>query len=429
MFICSPAFGGIITFDNITSDAGFSYESYNTPLNTIYNEVNGNIDSDNIENGSIADEDFSTAVAMSNWYAKSFGDWVYSGGLAATDATLTSDISALIAFIEGAYIENSATSHTYTASRDTYVDVNSAGTYVFSEVSLGASAPAVAANAIRLCKAVTSGTAITSVVDLRQTVPPQLRTYQDYKNGIALSRDVATTTKINVSRGEIELGAAVSNGLRRNIADVAIDFSTTGRGGLDTGSLERDTYYFIFALADDDNSTNFECIGSRSSTDATGFTGERLIGWTYAPTTGVVSPDSTGAYRDRGGDAPNIASRAITADSGVIAVGSFVKIPGIDTKFYSSGRCCEVTASVQIHNPSDGSAAGSIAIFIDGTEKIESSQGFSLDPAGASQFDCHVPLYWVGQMSEGIHEVDIRISPTSGANTSVRSRTIIVEEK
>lgn len=94
-------------------------------------------------------------------------DFVVTGLLPATSANLTSDISAGHAYVTGTRVNKAVTSKTYTASKDTYVDVNSAGTYTFVEVALGAAAPAVTADSIRLAKVVTGVDNITGVTDLR----------------------------------------------------------------------------------------------------------------------------------------------------------------------------------------------------------------------------------------------------------------------
>jgi hypothetical protein len=97
-----------------------------------------------------------------------FSDYVVNGLLPATSTTLSSDVSAGQAYVMGKRIDNAVTSNTYTASVDTYVDVDYNGAYTFSEVVLGAAAPAIAANSIRLAKVVTDATAITAVTDMRQ---------------------------------------------------------------------------------------------------------------------------------------------------------------------------------------------------------------------------------------------------------------------
>ncbi|MEK9196012.1 MAG: hypothetical protein AAB914_01450, partial [Patescibacteria group bacterium] len=100
-------------------------------------------------------------------FADIFSDYVVTGLLPATSANLTSDISVGQAYVIGKRVYNTATAKTYTASKDTYVDVDYNGAYTFSEVALGAAAPAIAANSIRLAKAVTDADNITSVSDLR----------------------------------------------------------------------------------------------------------------------------------------------------------------------------------------------------------------------------------------------------------------------
>ena len=95
-------------------------------------------------------------------------DTVISGCLPATSANLTSDISAGTAYSQGRRIVKVATSKTYTASKDTYVDLKGDETYVFTEVLNAAAAPAIAADSIRLAKVVTDVDNITGVTDLRQ---------------------------------------------------------------------------------------------------------------------------------------------------------------------------------------------------------------------------------------------------------------------
>ena len=98
-----------------------------------------------------------------------FSDFVVTGLLPATSATtLISDISAGHAYATGVRVNKTATSNTYTASVDTYVDISSAGVYTFPEVALGAAAPAVTADSIRLAKVVTDADNITGVTDLRE---------------------------------------------------------------------------------------------------------------------------------------------------------------------------------------------------------------------------------------------------------------------
>jgi hypothetical protein len=125
-----------------------------------------------------------------------YSDWVVSGLLPATSATLASTISAGTAYVSGRRIEKLATSHTYTASVDTYVDLDSAGTYLFAEVANGAVAPAQPADSIRLAKVVTDATAITSVTDLRETTPEHNLYSQTLQRAFASTGAVVSTTAL-----------------------------------------------------------------------------------------------------------------------------------------------------------------------------------------------------------------------------------------
>ena len=62
------------------------------------------------------------------------------------------------------YTATSVANNTYTASKDTYVDIGTDGTVDYNEVANGAASPALSASHIRVAKVVTNGSAITSVV-------------------------------------------------------------------------------------------------------------------------------------------------------------------------------------------------------------------------------------------------------------------------
>lgn len=96
-------------------------------------------------------------------------DVVVSGLLPTVPApvSLSMTTPAGVAYVQGNRVAPPATAKAYTASQDTYVDLSSLGAYTYSAVANGAGAPAVAANSLRLFKAVTNATEITGVTDLR----------------------------------------------------------------------------------------------------------------------------------------------------------------------------------------------------------------------------------------------------------------------
>lgn len=96
-------------------------------------------------------------------------DFVASGLIWAASAGLVGAMTSGRAYIGGKHINKSALTHTFAASKDTYVDLPSTAKHsnyddlTYTAVANGAASPALAAGSIRLAKVVTSGAAVTSV--------------------------------------------------------------------------------------------------------------------------------------------------------------------------------------------------------------------------------------------------------------------------
>ncbi|MEN6414374.1 MAG: hypothetical protein ABFC84_16675 [Veillonellales bacterium] len=398
----------IISYNALTSDTGVSYAYLNDAYSKIYNDYNGNIDATNLLDSGVTDADLATAIKFSNWYTEGIGDWTYTGMLPATSATLISDISAGTSYVTGARIVTNATSKTYTASRDTYVYIDNTGAFQYSAVANGATQPSNPLNSLLLAKVVTDATSITSVTDMRQLTPPNLRVYQDIKSGALLSRDAGTATLVTIGRGEIEFGSSAGK-VRRNTANANVSFAASGRGGLDTGSLAQG-YYYIYAVADDDNSNNFEGIASTSATDATGVTGERLVGWCYAPSASTISVDSIGAYRGLGGDAPNhVVIRGYT-DTSTNYNTAHRTIPDMEARFYSSGRPVKITFTGRFNGDNANTKTVNFAISADSVGLTSETAKFA---DGAAVSTNNINVKWYGTLSAGTHTIDAKWKPSA----------------
>lgn len=152
-------------------------ENYNDPITKILAQVNGNLDSTNIAAGTLPWSVMSSitnqipAAAMQDeGNVKKFRDeanlsfvvtglvWSASAGL---DGTMT---AGTIYTPDGtrAAVSSIATK-TFTASRDTYVDVSPAGVVTYNEVVNGATPPPLTADYTRIAIVITSGAAITAV--------------------------------------------------------------------------------------------------------------------------------------------------------------------------------------------------------------------------------------------------------------------------
>lgn len=127
-------------------------------------------DNGSIKNDSITTQDqFVDALDPVLRGDETIEDLVASGGVWAITSGLSAGMTALIAYQAGHRGSVAAiAARAFTVSKDTYVDVlrnttTQAFSIVYTEVTNGAVAPALAANSIRLAKVVTSEAAITGI--------------------------------------------------------------------------------------------------------------------------------------------------------------------------------------------------------------------------------------------------------------------------
>lgn len=110
------------------------------------------------------------------------GSRVVSGGIGSTSASLAHTISTVTAYVESYYVYDASISHTYTASKDTFVLVRSDdsatviitdatitydGNFVFAEMANSTDPPNAPSGTMMLFEAVTNATSITTVNDYR----------------------------------------------------------------------------------------------------------------------------------------------------------------------------------------------------------------------------------------------------------------------
>jgi len=215
VFLSSPAYAVTIDLPSYQSGNDVTISNLNTTNTTIENWANGGVEGGvNIKAGSIVSQDMAASVSPVTRWDEAFSDFTYTGMLPTTSADLTSTISAGTSYVAGYRVVKNAEAHTYTASKDTYVYLNKGGYYVYSEVANGAAAPSTptpTADHLLLAKVVTSGSAITSVTDLR-TTSIQLTVSStvfpmDYRSGAFVSRD--STTAFHMEPGNLAIGTSI----------------------------------------------------------------------------------------------------------------------------------------------------------------------------------------------------------------------------
>lgn len=119
---------------------------------------------------------------MPNRSSSGIGNRVVSGGIGSTSASLSHTISTVKAYVEGYYVYDDSISHTYTASRDTFVllryndattftipfaTITYDGNFVFATMANSTAEISAPSGSMLLFEVVTDGTSITTVNDYR----------------------------------------------------------------------------------------------------------------------------------------------------------------------------------------------------------------------------------------------------------------------
>ena len=252
------AYCGTVALNSVSADA--TAAGINGNFTQIANVINGNVEGSqdgtsvtNIKADSVYEINMANdanprvfANELLNIGSDSFssgtltqGAVVESGCVPATDTDLTSDVSACTAYVNGYRVSKSAESVTYTASRDTYLDLTQTGVYTKVEVANGATQPSVTANSIRLATVVTNGTQITSVTNLFTTRIPGLIIPANYRNGLVVSRDSTTTMTVDV--GAVEINNTMVS--KTSMTTLTISTASDWAGG--TSLRAADTFGFV----------------------------------------------------------------------------------------------------------------------------------------------------------------------------------------
>jgi len=126
--------------------------------------TNGNIRDTRVMASQIQDAEVSNVKFSQFQPSEIVSDFIYSGGVVAQSAGLVGTFSNIVYYIGGVrYTATSVANKTYTASKDTYVDINTSGTVTYTEVANNAASPALSASNIRVAIVTTNGSAITNV--------------------------------------------------------------------------------------------------------------------------------------------------------------------------------------------------------------------------------------------------------------------------
>lgn len=150
---------------------------------------------------------------------------IVEGMTIATSVDLNSAVTAGYAYVNSTRVDLIETAKLFTASKDTYVDIDDTGTLIYTEVTNGDPAPTLTSPNERLAKVVTDGTAITSVEDLRTVIDPVLDTDTYNFIGYLYKKDFWTrlTAPFNTTAAK-----TVYQNLKRVGTTVRVTFSDGG---------------------------------------------------------------------------------------------------------------------------------------------------------------------------------------------------------
>lgn len=313
LLVCGVAQAGNISFDQLATSSDLTVSKYNSDLNTIYADHNGNINSANILNDSVAEADMADdANPRLRTYEGAACEMVDDGLLPTTVAGLTATVPAGTAYPLGYRVDKtSGTSVVVTADCSAgagltgcwaWIDIDINGLITSTEDDIGAGTPSVANNSIRLARVSSDGTDIVSVQDLRVTSctsgpfenivdltgeatlehffssgRPGKGSSKGFLDGLQVSYDTAST--FNVLDG-----SAYINGFYRTASgdltvSIQADDPSVGTSGLDSGTtLSANETYYVYAVADKANSPNLSITYSTSATAPSGLSSYRKIG-------------------------------------------------------------------------------------------------------------------------------------------------------
>lgn len=286
------------------------YSRLNSNFTRVLNGGINSISAANIVNDSLTEANMADEInPRIRTYEGAACEFVYTGLIPVTAASLTTNTTAGTAYPRGFRINKaSATAHTYTASKWTWVDIDQNGDFQYSEQAINSATPSIAANSIRLARVSTDSANVLAIQDLRITscTNGPFNILKDasgeanlsdilvnggggFENGLQITTKDSHSVYINP--GTIYINGkyrTVANGQQVTIDGATVASPVNGLSGIDTGALTANTNYYVYAAADLAATPSVTGILSTSATAPSGVTSYRRIG--------EVSTDASAAF-------------------------------------------------------------------------------------------------------------------------------------
>jgi hypothetical protein len=238
LFWAGTSYANVISVDSFLSSDDVSVSHLELFRSACVDSIN-NADGNLIKYRTVSPDKLTNNADVTTFRDEAFNDWTYSGCLPVTSANLTSITSAGIAYAGGDRIEKDATSHDYTATKFTYVDLKSDGSYLYTEITPD-SAPALASNTVRLARVETDSDNIVAVTDLRiMSITLENRQADFYRKGMNIQGSNVTFDELRIAPGVTYWG----NVRVCKTTTTALDLDTAGDWV--TGSAGANTWGYV----------------------------------------------------------------------------------------------------------------------------------------------------------------------------------------
>ena len=429
------AHAGTISISPFISGNDVTIARLETQRTTLSNVINGNIESVNILDGTLASPDFAQSVSPVTRWDESFNNFTVTGMLPPTSANLSATTTAGTSYVDGYRVVIGSTAKTYTASKDTYKYVHSGGYYVYQEVSNGGTQPSDPANTLLLAKVVTSGSAVTSVTDMRTlgiTLTSSVNIVPlDFRTGMNVSRDSVSTITVQPGSCEVDSTRLAKTALTTLTISTASDWaggsslratSTYGYVGIDlSGNLKLHTTAPTHADYDVTLTAGKKRYATWSGTVY------RILGWFYmnASGSGELNAYEVGNIKESDVHNSNFLNNYSQVSTTATAYAD--DTPAL-AHIYTSGGPLVAEYSVGLGNSGAGDWTF-ITVSVDGagiqgTDRAQVGQAST----GTGLAIGAVSIYQNNYLVQGTHTVQgkFRVNASTGY---INQRTVRVEEK
>ena len=430
--LCVKAYSAPVVVQSYQSPNDVSVTNLENNQNAIVNGINS-ADGALIQAGTISANALTNNANPEERWGRAFNDWVFEGLTTPTSGSLTATTTAGSAFITNAtnqqkFVEKDATANTYTATKWTYIDLSSSGTYTYVESTIDTAEPAVTANSLRLSRVSTDGTTVTAVRDDRTTSISLSVSEDQHRIGFMLT--VATPAALTVDPGVVYHGTT----RLEKTADTTLALGT----GTDwaTGSSQRATSTYGYVVINDAGTIKLSTTAPTLTDTLANTAGTlrysvistvnwRVLNWFFMNANGSGDIDEWGYSGFKDGDIAN--SIQVTADAGTSTTStSFTDLDNMSVRFVSTGRPVKIQGKTWGWIAQNESKV-QITIDVDGTEKDEGVSGAQGTNDGGAIHGTSSTANWVEALSAGTHTIKLQWRVSASTGHSVK-RTLTVTE-